>query len=69
MKTGNLGSGSSFQLLKRADTDAAPAAFLSASAAWTTTAFTNSTTNQYKIYKSSFWQVFKMDRQKNMEQK
>jgi hypothetical protein len=35
MRTGTLGNGNSFQILKRADTTAAPAAFLSASAAWT----------------------------------
>jgi hypothetical protein len=45
MRTGTLGNGNSFQLLKRADTDATPAAFLSASAAWSTSGFTNSTTN------------------------
>ena len=45
MKTGTLGNGNAFQLLKRTDTDAAPAAFLSASAAWSATGFTNSTVN------------------------
>jgi hypothetical protein len=45
MRTALLGNSNAFQLLKRADTDASPQAFLSASGAWTATGLTNSTTN------------------------